>query len=227
MDVKLGELYGVITGDVVGSTKLDPIKREALFEIMKEAAATLREWLGRKVMPLDVDIYSGDSWQILLTNPGKTLAAGLFYRAQLRAATKNRDTRLAVAIAPVDFVPGKKVSEGDGEAFRLSGTLLRDGLGKRRMAFAAHDLTAGRSWDLVFELVDSLVTHHWSQKQALAMSGALRGWKQEDIGALWDPPVDQPTVNQRLKLAGWAAISRAVAEFEDFWATYDRREDAR
>jgi hypothetical protein len=221
MDVKLGELYGVITGDVVGSTKLKPVPREALFQIMKEGAKTLQEWLGRKTMPLSVDIYGGDTWQILLKNPGKALAAGLFYRAHLRASSSKSDTRFVIAIGPIDFVPGKKVSEGDGEAFRLSGQFLADRLGKRRMGFAAHDHGAASRWDLAFELVDSLITNHWSEKQALAMTGALRGWKQEEIGQLWNPPVDQPTVNGRLKLAGWPAILRAIAEFEQFWAGYD------
>jgi hypothetical protein len=220
MDVEPGELYGVITGDVVGSSKLDPIQREALFQVMKQGSDALQQWLGKKTMPLAVDIYGGDTWQILLKNPGKSLAAGLFYRAHLRAANPKRDTRFVVAVGPIDFVPGKNVSEGDGEAFRLSGQFLATELRKRRMGFDAHDKSARARWDLAFELIDSLVTN-WSDKQALAMTGALRGLKQEETGKLWDPPVDQPTVNRRLKLAGEPAISRAIAEFEEFWAAYD------
>ena len=223
MDVKLDQVYGVISGDVVGSTKLDKFKREALFHTMREGSDLLKDWLGRKTMPLDVDIYGGDSWQVLLTNPGKSLAAGLLYRAHLRASNPKCDTRFVVAIGAIDFVPGKSVSEGDGEAFRLSGQLLADGLRRRRMAFAAHDREAANRWDLAFDLIDSLASHHWSEKQALAMTGALRGWKQEEIGTLWNPPIEQPTVNRRLKLAGWSSISRAIAEFEQFWAAYDRK----
>lgn len=190
---------------------------------MKTGSSLLEEWLGRKVMPLDVDIFSGDSWQVLLTNPGKTLAAGLLYRAHLRSSGLKCDTRFVVGIGAIDFVPGKNVSEGDGEAFRLSGQLLREGLRKRRMAFAAHDLQATHQWDLAFDLIDSLASQHWSEKQALAMTGALRGWKQEDIGTLWSPRIEQPSVNRSLKSAGWSSISRAIAEFELFWASYQRK----
>jgi hypothetical protein len=220
MEVKLEKLYGVISGDIVGSSKLDPISREALFGVMKEGAAALKEWLGR-TMPLAIDVYSGDSWQILLTNPGKTLAAGLFYRAHLRASSPHRDTRVAVGIGPIDFVPGKKVSVGDGEAFRLSGQLLVDGLGKRRMGFAAHDQAAAARWDVVFDLIDTLVVNQWRELRALAITGALRYWKQEDIGKLWDPAIEQASVNRHLKLAGWPAISRTIAQFEEYWAAYD------
>ena len=216
MDVKPGKLYAVISGDVVGSSKLPPDQRTALFGVMKEGSKLLKEWLG-KDMPLVVDIYGGDSWQMLLTEPGRALAAGLFFRAYHLSATVGKcDTRVAIAVGTIDFVPGKNVSEGDGEAFRLSGQLLAEGLGKRRMGFAAADAAAD-VWDVAFDLIDALVTHQWSAKRALAVSGALRGWRQEDIGRLWDPPIEQASVNRHLASAGWAAISHAVTAFEGHW----------
>jgi hypothetical protein len=221
MKVELDRLYGVISGDIVASTKIGPIERERLFALMKQGSAALQEWLGKRAMPLEIDVYSGDSWQILLTAPGKSLAAGLFFRAHLLASTPRRDTRLAVAVGPIDFVPGRKASEGDGAAFRLSGQLLVSDLGKRRMGFAAHDLDAARRWDVVFDLIDAIASIQWRQKQARAVLGALRGWTQEEIGARWEPPIEQSSVFGHLQRAGWAAISRSIARFEEYWAAFD------
>jgi hypothetical protein len=222
MNVELDKLYGVISGDIVRSTKIAPVEREQLFFVMKEGSDALQKWLGKHTMPLEVDVYSGDSWQILLTNPGKTLAAGLFYRAYLRASAPRLDTRLAAGIGPIDFVPGKKVSEGDGEAFRLSGQLLAKELGKRRMGFVVHEHQPTHRWDVAFDLIDAIVSIQWREKQARSVMGALRGWTQEEIGAHWKPPLTQASVNRHLRLAGWPAISRTVAQFEEYWAAYDK-----
>jgi hypothetical protein len=172
-------------------------------------------------MPLEIDVFSGDSWQILLTNPAKTLAAGLFYRAYLRAHADRCDSRVAAAIGPIDFVPRKKVSEGDGEAFRLSGQLLKSELGKRRMGFAAHSRTATHRWDVAFDLIDPIAANQWRQKQALAVLGALQGQTQEEIGQSWEPSVAQASVNGHLRRAGWPAIDRAIIQFEEYWAAFD------
>ncbi len=280
MEVTKGKLYGVVTGDVVASSKLSPPDRERLFAVMKEASRELRQWLG-EAMPLEVDIYGGDSWQILLATPGKALAAALFFRAYLRAHPPHCDSRFAVAIGPIDFVPGKNVSEGDGDAFRRSGQMLEGGLGKRRMGFApgaphppsnqskedthpsagssaaqsnqdtqhylrsaddgpskedthpSHEVAesspnqdthpsvalaggATPSWDLVYEILDAVVSR-WTEKQARAATGALRGWTQEQTGKLWTPPIEQSTVNRTLRAARWPALARAIEEFEETW----------
>lgn len=218
MKVDLGKLYGVVTGDVVGSTKLSSLEREALYEVMREGSRELRKWLGKN-MPLEVDIYGGDTWQLLLADPGKALSAGLYFRSYLQSRAPRRDTRFVAAVGPIDFVPRKRVSEGDGEAFRLSGQGLKE-LKKRRMGFAAHDLGASRQWDLVFDLVDALATR-WPEKRALAVTGAIRDWTQEEIGQLWKPAIEQSTVNMHLKGAGWSSIKRAAEEFQMYWDAYD------
>jgi hypothetical protein len=218
METEPSKLYGVVSGDIVGSSKLDRQAREELYESMQRASSLLSDWLGG-AMPLPVDIFGGDSWQVLLTSPEQSLAAALFYRAALRCDSPGVDTRTAVAIGTVDFVPGQTVSAGDGAAFRLSGRLLHEGLGKRRLAFAAEDAPSAGQWDLVFELLDALITANWTEKRARSVAGALRGWTQQAIGQLWEPAIDQATVNRHLKGAGWPAISRAVREFTAFWSS--------
>lgn len=211
MEVVQGQFYGVVSGDVVASSKLPAGERRTLFDTMRAGSDELGRWLG-EAMPLGIDIHGGDSWQILLASPQKSLAAGLFYRAYLKAHPPHVDSRFAVAVGPIDFVPGEKVSEGDGLAFRLSGELLAEGLGKRRMGFAS-ETNESAMWDLVLELIDA-IAQRWTEKQALALTGALRGWTQEETSRLWDPPVEQPTIHRQLQAARWPAVARAVEDFE-------------
>jgi len=216
MKVQLHKLYAVITGDVVGSSKLDPVSREQLYDLMQRGASSMREWLGA-AMPLDLDVYSGDSWQVLLSEPAKALAAALYFRAFLRAHDDRLDTRAAVGIGTLDFVPGDRVSEGDGEAFRLSGRLLTGAPDGRRMWFVSASQGDRWRWDTAFDLIDSIITQHWTQKQATAVSGAVRSWKLSEIAKLWKPEIAESTVHGHLSAACWPAIGRVEAQFFEFW----------
>ena len=89
------------------------------------------------------------------------------------------------AVGRIDFVPGERVSEGDGEAFRLSGRLLQDSAPGQRMRFASSDRPDARLWDIAFGLVDAIISRSWSAKQARAVSGALRGWPAPKTACLW------------------------------------------
>jgi hypothetical protein len=66
--------------------------------------------------------------------------------------------------------------------------------------------------DVLVRLVDALAVN-WSEKQALAITGALQGLRQEKIGSLWNPPITQQSVNRHLHRAGWFAVEEGVAFF--------------
>ncbi|NVM23607.1 MAG: hypothetical protein HWN68_17725 [Desulfobacterales bacterium] len=72
MKIKAGKLYAVITGDIVSSSKLPPEKRQQLHVVMNEGSNALRKAF-KKDVPLDVDIFRGDSWQVLIPDPSKSL----------------------------------------------------------------------------------------------------------------------------------------------------------
>ena len=166
-------------------------------------------------MPLDVDIYSGDTWQALILKPHLALRAALFYRACLLSGKPAVDTRLA--IGTVNFVPGKRVSEGDGDAFRLSGRTLESMDRLPRMRFRCQEKQKELAWDTVVQLVDAIVTRHWTQPRSLAMTGALRGWNQKRIAQLWTRPIKQSSVSKHLGSAHWNTIEAAIDAFEDTW----------
>jgi hypothetical protein len=172
--------YAVITGDIVASSGLSLPDRRRLLRIIGESSRRLRKIFGR-VAPLEVDVFRGDSWQLLLTDPPRSLRAALLFRALLRSKMESHqfDTRIAIGIGTVDLVPRRRVSEGSGEAFRASGRAL-DSMKKRRMAVSFPGSKLEAPLDAIVHLVDEIAVH-WTDRQARAMVGALQGWTQKKI----------------------------------------------
>lgn len=165
-------------------------------------------------IPLGADIYGGDTWQMLLSEPKTALRAGLLYRAHLKASMDNTDTRLVIGVGTIDFVPSGRVSEGEGEAFRVSGRLLSEGTSSSRMRFSAPRHPEWDFIDLAVCLLDALIVRQWTTKRALAITGALRGWTQEKIAGLWNPPIRQQSVVDHLQGAAWEATEQTLDAFE-------------
>jgi hypothetical protein len=214
MKIEKGKLYTVITGDIVGFSKLPMEKRQMLSHIMKEGSEALRKAFKGSV-PLEADVFRGDSWQLLISDAALSLRGGLFFRAYLRAAmgAGKFDTRMAIAVGTVDFVPDDRVSRGDGQAYRHSGNALEQMTRGSNMCFRFPRQEIEEPLDVLVHLVDALAMN-WSEKQALAITGALQGLRQEKIGSLWKPPITQQSVNRHLQRAGWFAVEKAVVFFE-------------
>jgi len=125
-----GRLYAVITGDVVGSSKLEPAVRHALLDLLAASFATVDECFGP--MESRFAIYRGDSFQGVLSNPRTAMHAALLLRASIRAGLpgtrfpKDPDVYLAVGIGTISSLPEGQGAMGDGEAFRRSGPALDD-----------------------------------------------------------------------------------------------------
>ena len=215
MKTQPDKLYAIITGDIVASSRLSSNKREILHNVMVESSKVLQDEF-KDAVPMGVDIFRGDSWQILLSKPAKALRLALFYRAMLRAKMESHrfDTRMAIALGRVDFIPGNRVSEGYGEAYRLSGKALETMPKASNMSFVFPGRELEKVLDVVIKLIDS-ISSRWSDRQALAVTGALRGWKQEKIAETWwKKKVSQQAVAQHLSRAGWYPVEKGILFFE-------------
>ncbi len=218
MRINKEKTYGIVTGDVIASSRLSSRWRRELPRSMYQASKAVRKAFS-KAVPMGVDISRGDSWQILLVEPALALRVSLFYRAYLCSSMVSHrfDTRMVIALGTVDFVPGRRVSEGDGPAYRLSGKKLesmhcRDRI-RMQFVYPGHPLE--KEISVVVQLVDGLGSR-WSDKQALAVTGALQGWKQDKIAKeCWDQPITQQAVAQHLNRAGWSYIQIALQFFEE------------
>lgn len=163
-------ICAVLTGDLIGSSGLpDTSLQDARAKVIA-ATEELSKWsiglLGSKP-----EFFRGDSWQVLLMDPGYFLRAAVFIRACLRAADENWDTRISVGIGGVTRVDKTRTSLSSGEAFLLSGHALD------RMVSGAKIVvtTPEGAWPTLnsIALFSSELVDEWTSKQARVVSLAL------------------------------------------------------
>ena len=217
MEVERGKIYAVITGDIVDSSKLKPAELKELHAALNDTSDKLTDYF-KKLVPLRVDIFRGDSWQLLVIDPAQSLRIGLFFRAFLRGKMKSKrvDTRISIGVGSIDIMPEESVSRGDGEAFRSSGEGLESLTRTHRMTISFPQSLISNNLqplDVILKLIDALA-RDWTEKQAHAVSGALLEYTQEKIARTWfEKEISQQAVAQHLDRAGWNAIEIGLNHF--------------
>lgn len=211
-------LHAVLTGDIVGSSRLSSDERRRLHTRFAENADRLHDSFGDQILHRP-KIVRGDSWQFAIDQPEKALMIALFFRALIQISLPGTqvDTRIAIGFGSIDFLPGGEISSGDGEAYRLSGEGLESLQKPFRMGLFFPDrfqsLLAG-SLDVIVRLIDREVGK-WTQAQAESVSGALLGLTQQSIASEWvQRDISQQAVAQHLERGGWAVIETGLRFFE-------------
>ena len=112
-------MKGAITGDVVGSTKINDFGKlpKLLNDLITEISLCCTK--------CKVEISRGDSFQVLVEDPKQALLVALLIRAGFRKSSidlgnKDLDVRLSVGIGEVSYMD-EKIGQSNGEAFILSG----------------------------------------------------------------------------------------------------------
>ena len=112
-------MKGVITGDVVGSTKINEFGKlpKLINDLITEISLCCTK--------CKVEISRGDSFQVLVEDPKQALLVALLIRAGFRKSSidlgnKDLDVRLSVGIGEVSYMD-EKIGQSNGEAFILSG----------------------------------------------------------------------------------------------------------
>lgn len=117
--------------------------------------------------PVKLEMYRGDSFQVVVDKPEYALAIAIALRAKLKAETpdgqKLWDARLAVGVGDISFESDNIVTS-DGEAFRLSGHSF-DHIGKKRLSISTPWADFNTNIELVTRFADDLITS-WTAKQA-------------------------------------------------------------
>lgn len=210
------ELYAVVTGDIVGSSKLKASQRGHFLSVLKSSFETIENILPGEVYA-PFEIHRGDSFQGVLSKPEVALRVVIVLRASVRYGfeTKKRhhalDARIAVGIGTVDFLPAGRVTEGDGEAFRRSGPTLDSMKGDQRLLIRTPWREIDAELDIECALLDAIV-NRWSAGQAQAILGQIRGLSQEKATKKFG--ISQTAVRQRLKSAGGWAIEELCRRYE-------------
>lgn len=158
--------YAVLTGDLVGSSRLSHSDLDHLRYRLDRAAGLLHDWQPGLVVG-HPQFFRGDAWQMAITDPKLFLRVSIFLRAALIAEEPYGDTRIAVGLGSVDHLEQGRISQSVGEAFTLSGHAL-DEMGRRRDI----DLSVSPEWaDQISWLspmlsLCSVVIGRWTPKQA-------------------------------------------------------------
>jgi len=197
--------YAVLTGDLVRSTRLSADQSAGAMQWLREAADTFDD-AHPDTLVGELSSFRHDSWQLLLGRPEQSVRAALFLRARLIRQSDSHtkyDTRIAIGIGTVERLDEARISDSRGPAFTLSGKAL-DALSSHRLAFASADPVHGALSYAVAPLLDDVVSS-WTPAEALAISGALRGWTQkaiaEDAGSM-----TQQAVSDALDRARWHTV---------------------
>jgi hypothetical protein len=206
------KIYAVITGDVVKSRKLGKNREQALV-ILKETLNSLKDFKPNSIGGIS-DIFRGDSFQIIISDPTAALKIAIFLKARLLTETikgKNIDVRIAIGIGKIESLNKENIPESDGEAFRLSGIAL-DNISKyRRLSIKSSSDEPNKQLKFIASSLDS-ITRRWSAEQA----EAILLWLSEDTQTTISKKlgISQPAVNQRLQLGGHFALNESFELFK-------------
>ncbi|HKJ89198.1 MAG TPA: hypothetical protein VKA48_11915, partial [Gammaproteobacteria bacterium] len=99
----MGPIYAVLTGDLVRSSTLSADELQRVQDGLRTAARELAvaSWAADSLVVGELDLFRGDSWQLLLRRPGPALRAALFLRSTL-LAQGIADTRIAIGHGTVE-----------------------------------------------------------------------------------------------------------------------------
>ncbi len=205
----------VLTGDIIRSQRFDLTTRESIRQEIASAIERLQQSpsLG-DALPLAVQQFRGDGWQLPLRSPGMSLRVCLLLRGQLRVHFNKEgiDTRICIGVGEM---PEAVVF--DGEAYILSGQGL-DAMPKRGGANLALTLSPklgewqgfARAIQPMLHAVDYLV-ERWTAKQAEAVLRVLdptfgEGNRTKQANAR--------VTRYALERAGWPVIQDILDYFE-------------
>ena len=200
----------VLTGDLVNSTGLGPVKIERAFAALEDCAATQAEWMGES---LHFTRHRGDGWQVALAEPKYALRSALAFRAALRAQGEEFDSYIGIAEGEVEGEIGPDLNEETDEVFVWSGLALettkslKDGI--TRMFYLDNRTKAAATI-----LADSLA-RRWSTAQAQALTQVISPLKRQTLTEIGEHlGKSRQAVAKSLDAANYISISTALSVIE-------------
>ena len=80
----LDRVVAVLTGDIVDSSGLQRVDQRPVSVLIENASQRLNHNF-QSAIHSQMDIFRGDSWQLIVLDPAFAFRIGLFFRAVLRA----------------------------------------------------------------------------------------------------------------------------------------------
>ncbi|AZQ44554.1 hypothetical protein [Nonlabens ponticola] len=197
-------MEAIIAGDIINSQQHDP---EAYLTVLQDI---LKEHSSDGMF----QIYRGDSYQALLTNPEQALHACIKIKAALKK-TESLDTRVAIGLGDVTIIDNN-IAVSTGSALTRSGELL-DSLKEK-----GHNLlvNSGNSIDNYMNTslrLAMLYMDGWTTNSAETVYELLDqpDIKQDELGKRLG--VKQATASRRLDRANWKETQQLLRLFQQFY----------
>lgn len=198
--------YAVLTGDIVGSTKLAAGELQALFEAIRNSIADVARQVPVRLIGT-FSVVQGDRWQLTLSPP--RYAARFMVLIAAAARMRGVTTRIALGTGEADHVVAANITESTGEAFTLSGrglALLETAVYKKHYwIIDGKNISAYQK--LLFDFLGSR-TAAWTCGQAEAVVLMIQGCSQEKIGDSLH--IARQNVGKRLNAAHWSFFRRMI-----------------
>ncbi|MCI2398721.1 MarR family transcriptional regulator [Aliiroseovarius subalbicans] len=200
----------VLTGDIIGSTKMEPGDLTRAFDALSAAAEVQADWHGED---LHFTRQRGDGWQVRLARPELALRSALAFRAALRCEGKEFSTFIAVAEgAGNPIAPNTDLNKATGATFINSGRTLdrlKESPVPVQMGHQSADATTA-----AFILAD-YISQTWTPAQAAAILPMLSPGKlrsHTDVALALGK--SRQAVTKALDGAGFDAIWLALKNIE-------------
>lgn len=204
------ENAAVLTGDLIGSTRAAPEAVDAAMAALAATAGTITDWAGADTR---FTRFRGDGWQIYLAKPALTLRATLLLIARLRAGGSGLQTRLSIAVGPVDRLGEVGLAAAAGAAFTLSGRNLDQMQATSTFIYAEPALPD--TWKAATLDLAHWMARNWTREQAEAVSLALDQPRPTDEVLARRLNISRQAFQARLKGSGLMAASSALNTFEN------------
>lgn len=200
----------VITGDIINFTQLSAEKRKQLIEDTENLLKTWIETQG------NAEIFRGDSYQVLFEEIQKAITKSIqlicwFKKHSDEQSKVYLSTRISIGIGEVSY-RGKNVLNSDGEAFHLSGRNFDLMQEEEFLSIHTNNEQKNRGIEIILNFVNKYIGN-WTKGQSEVIFLLLEGKTQQEIAASLS--LSQPSVNSRLKSAGWKEFEPVIKYISD------------
>jgi hypothetical protein len=208
--------HAVLTGDIIGSSRLLPLQLESVRSSLIDAVNVVRSWK-RGLVKGRPEFFRGDGWQLLLTDPAMAMRVGIFLRAALLAGGV-ADSRIATGLGGGEEALYKRAALSTGQAFVLSGHALDEMTRYSRMTIEMPKSSGPLSdWmPVIGHLCDAFIDQ-WTRRQAEIVCVAIdpKEPDYEKVAQSLKPAVSKQAVAKGLNGANWHVIRETIHRFEE------------
>ena len=212
------KIYAVMTGDIIGSTRLTERFGSSWVDDLRDSLDYLKK---NSLVP--PSIFRGASFQIAKSNPDSAIEDAVILRLKLISSFKvdetypRLDARIAIGLGKIDYLPTGKdnynIGEMSGEAFRNSGQLLDRNLkGDRNLIVKTPWPEVDAEMDIHCLVVDRLISK-WTTKQCAAVMYKLDDYNLKEIGEKLK--ISFSAVGRRLKKTDYDIVVRIVERYSE------------